>query len=142
MGWFIVSILIPLVAPILGMLVLRCLPLPVEDNEKHPLVPVKDGQLCWGAVAFCALAMYEIVVPGPDGPLVSGDTVNWLNGALVLLLAASAFIAAGGAVFPTKIKPVNKANWYKHYQALAASLVLTSLSALAYSVVHYGVLKS
>jgi hypothetical protein len=124
------------------MLVLRRLPLPVEENEKHLLVPVKDGQLCWGSVAFCALAMYEIIVPSSEGPLVSGDTVNWLNGGLVLLLAASAFIAAGGAVFPTKIKPVTKDNWYKHYQALAASLVLAFLSALAYSVVHYGLLRS
>jgi hypothetical protein len=141
-GWFIVSILVPLIAPILGMLVLQRLPLPVKESEKHLLVPVKDGQLCWGAVAFCALAMYEIVVPGPEGPLVRGDTVNWLNGGFVLLLAASAFIAAGGAVFPTQIKPVTKNNWHKHYQALATSLALTFLSALAYSVVHYGLLKS
>lgn len=141
MGWFIVSILVPLVAPILGMLVLRCLPLPVKENEKHLLVPIKDGQLCWGSVAFCALAMYEIVVPGTEGPLASGNTVNWLNGGFILLLAASAFIAAGGAVFPTEIKPITKNNWHKHYRALVASLVLTCLSAATYCVVHYGLLK-
>jgi hypothetical protein len=85
--------------------------------------------------------MYEIIVPGSEGPLVSGDAVNWLNGGLVLLLAASAFIAAGGAVFPTKIKPVTKDNWYKHYQALAASLVLASCPRLLtawYTMVYLG----
>ena len=141
MGWFIVSILIPLIAPILGMLALQRLPLPVNEKEKHLLVPVKDGQLCWASVAFCALAMYEIAVPSTEGPLASGNTVHWLNGGFVLLLATSAVIAAGGAVFPTKIKAVRRNSWHKHYQALATSLALTFLSALAYSVVHYGVLK-
>ena len=76
MGWFIVSILIPLIAPIIGMLVLQRLPLPVNNSEKHLLVPIKDGQLCWASVAFCALAMYEIAVPGTEGPLVSGNAVH------------------------------------------------------------------
>ena len=142
MGWFIVSILIPLIAPIFGMLTLQRLPLPVNENEKHLLVPVKDGQLCWASVAFCALAMYEIAVPGPEGPQVSGNTVHWLNGGFVFLLAASAVIAAGGAVFPTRIRAVRWNNWYKHYQALATSLALTLLSGGAYSVIHYGLLKS
>ena len=141
MGWFVVSIVIPLIAPILGMWILQRLPLPVAGSEKHLLVPVKDGQLCWGSVAFCALAMYEIVVPGAEGPLVSGDTMHWLNGGFILLLAASSVIAAGGAVFPTKIRTVSRNNWFQHYQALAASLALTFLSASAYTVVHFGVLK-
>ncbi|WP_141213269.1 hypothetical protein [Janthinobacterium sp. PC23-8] len=142
MGWFVASILIPLIAPVLGMLVLQRLPLPVSESEKHLLAPVKDGQLCWGSLAFCALAMYEIAVPGTEGPLVSGNTVHWLNGGFVFLLAASAVIAAGGAVFPTKIKAVRWNSWHKHYQALATSLVLTLLSGAAYSVLHYGLLKS
>lgn len=94
-----------------------------------------------GSFAFCALAMYEIAVPGTEGTLVSGNIVHWLNGGFVFLLAASAVIAAGGAVFPTKIKTVSWSNWHQHYQALASSLVLTFLSALAYSAVRYGVRK-
>lgn len=141
MGWFFVNIVLPLLAPIIGMLILQRLPLPLSDEQIHLLVPIKDGQLCWGAVAFCALTMYEIAVPG-TGQLLSGDAVHWLNTGLTMSLSASALIAAGGAVFPTQIKPVGMHDWYKHYQALATSLGLTALSGLAYTVVHFGVLKS
>lgn len=141
MGWFFVNIMLPLIAPIIGMFVLQRLPLPISDNQKHLLVPLKDGQLCWGAVAFCALTMYEIAAPGQGVPLVDGDAVHWLNTGLIMSLSASALIAVGGAVFPTEIKSMGIHDWYQHYQALATSLGLTTLSALAYTVVHFGVFK-
>ncbi|WP_147373775.1 hypothetical protein [Massilia cavernae] len=85
--------------------------------------------------------MYEIAVPGRDGPTVSNETGGYLNGCFIVLLTASALIAAGGALFPTAIKVSLDKPWFRHYQALATSVVLTSLAAGGYAVIHYGLLK-
>lgn len=141
MGWFLVSIVLPLVAPLGAMWVFRRLPLPVPAVQKSLLAPIKDGQLCWGAIAFCALALYEIAVPGADGALVSETVRGYANAGFILLMFPSAFIAAGGAIFPISIVvPVPKP-WYRHYQAMATSLVLTIVAGGGYTVVHYGLLK-
>lgn len=141
MGWFLVSILLPLLAPIAAMWVFQRLPLPVTPEQKSILVPIKDGQLCWGAVAFCALAMYEIAVPGPDGPLVSESLRGYVDGGLILLMVPSAFVAAGGALFPIDVVVSLPGPWYRYYEALATSLALTILAAGSYTVVHYGLLS-
>jgi hypothetical protein len=141
MGWFLVSILLPLLAPVVAMWVFQRLPLPVPAERKSLLMPIKDGQLSWVAVAFCALAMYEIAVPGSDGPLVAGGLLGYVNGLSVLVMVPSAFLAAGGALFPTEIVIPVKGRWYKYYQALAALLGLTTLAAGGDVVVHYGLLS-
>lgn len=141
MGWFLVSILLPLFAPIAAMWVFQRLPLPVSPERKSLLVPIKDGQLCWGGAAFCALAMYELAVPGPEGALVSESARGYANGGFILLMVPSAFLAAGGAIFPTEIVVPLAEPWHKYYEALATSLVLTILSGGAYTVLHYGLLR-
>ena len=49
MGWLFVTILIPLVAPVLLMAVYGALTLPPRFKAKTKLVmPIKDCQLSWG----------------------------------------------------------------------------------------------
>jgi hypothetical protein len=141
MGWFFVSILLPLLAPIAAMWVFQRLPLPVPRERKSLLAPIKDGQLAWGAVAFCALAMYEAAVPGPDGAMVAESVRGYANGLFIAVLVCSAFLAAGGALFPTKIVAPVIGPWYKYYQTLAVSLAFTVLAAGGYTGVHYGLLS-
>jgi hypothetical protein len=53
MGWLLISIILPLVAPICALLFLRPLPLPPELAPlRNLVVPIKDGQLCWVAIAL------------------------------------------------------------------------------------------
>jgi hypothetical protein len=140
-GWFLVSILLPLLAPIGAMWFFQRLRLPVPPAQKSLLVPIKDGQLCWVAVAFCALAMYEIAVPGPEGAQVSEGVRGYADFGFIAIMIPSALMAAGGAIFPIEIISPLTEPWYKYYEALATSLVLTILSGGAYTVVHYGLLK-
>lgn len=141
MGWFLVSILLPLLSPIAAMWVLQRCRLPASPQQKSLLVPIKDGQLCWGALAFCALAMYEIAVPGPEGVLVSEGIRGYANAGFTLIMIPSAMMAAAGAIFPIAIASPLTESWYKYYETLATSLALTVIAGGAYTVVHYGLLK-
>ncbi|WP_137174414.1 hypothetical protein [Massilia sp. HP4] len=141
MGWFLVSILLPLAAPIAAMWVLQRCRLPVPWTQKSLLVPIKDGQLCWGAVAFCALAMYEIAEPGAGGTLVAEGLRGYANAGFVLIMVPSAMMAAAGAVFPISVASPLIGPWYKYYETLATSLTLTILAGGAYTVVNFCLLK-
>ncbi len=57
-GWFAVNILAPLFLPFIGLLPLKLLPLDagVRDNLRLMAI-VKDGQLCWAAVAMGAASL-------------------------------------------------------------------------------------
>lgn len=138
MGWFFITIALPLVAPIFLILQYKWLPIPPENAKLARFIaPVKDGQLCWAVIGFCSSAMYEMAVPGKDGRPIDGTYAGWIQAGFVILLVASSSIAAAGAVFPTDIgAPLGKP-WYRHYSAFVVSLALTGLAGGAYTVVHF-----
>ena len=136
MGWFIVSIVLPLIAPLLALAVFKTLPLPVRFTF---IGTFKDGQLCWIALGFCASALYEIAAPAGD-PQPQSGTISWLSGALVGVLALSAMTAAGGAVFSTPVLRKPGVKWYVHYKCLLASLIMTFVAAPCYAWVHVNLL--
>jgi hypothetical protein len=55
-AWFVVNILAPMLLPIAGILPLRLVPVGVPVKL---MAIVKDGQLCWAAVAMGASSLYE-----------------------------------------------------------------------------------
>jgi hypothetical protein len=137
MGWFAITILIPLVAPIVFLAVFWALPLPSSvAPQLKLLVPIKDGQLCWGSMGFCVSALYEIAEPG-SGRRLDPSIVGWANAGFTALLLLSAFWAAGGSVFSTQLGVPTGVHWTKHYVTLLASLVLTVIAAGSYTVVHF-----
>jgi hypothetical protein len=141
MGWFVVTIIVPLVSPIILIAIYGVVPLPPRFSAKTKLVaPIKDGQLCWVGMAFCASAMYEIAsARGPDGqPLQHFSGVWWWAiGGLIGALVGCSFIAASGAVFSTPLRiPMGKP-WYRHYTTLIWSAALTLAAAGIYMVVHF-----
>jgi hypothetical protein len=101
------------------------------------VTPIKDGQLCWAAMGFCASALYEMAEPGAGGKPLDRAYAGYAQAGLIVLILAASVIAAAGAVFPTKAGVPPGCAWYKHYKALAMSLVLAGLSASAYTVVHF-----
>ena len=140
MGWFLVTVLIPLVAPLVLLLVFWLLPLPQSvAAQLKLLMPIKDGQLCWGAMGFCVSALYEIAQPGASGRPLPGDVVGWANSGFIILLLLSALLAAGGSVFSTPVTVPSGAVWWRHFATMLASVVLTALAASAYTVVHFHV---
>ena len=140
MGWFLITIALPLLAPVVLMLCLKALPLPVAPAQMSLLTPVKDGQLCWGAIGFCASALYEISVPGELGILVDQRYAGYLTAGFIIMLVISSLFAACGAIFSIPLGCPAGMPWYKYYKALAVSLAMTGLSGAAYAVVHYGLL--
>lgn len=143
MGWFIVSIFIPLIAPLIALVPFKWLPMPQSAQLNLDfMIPFKDGQLCWGALGFCASALYEIAEPGGQGAIVPIPFVGWANGGLIVVLLAASILAAGGAVFPTHMPQPQGVRWRKHFSTFIASLCVTVLAAGAYTVVHYGLLMN
>lgn len=139
MGWFIVSILLPLVAPLMAAAVCKAVPLPVTVEL---MAPFKDGQLCWGALGFCASALYEMDVPGEHGPIISQAIKSWMSGGVIALLVIAALLAAVGATFVTPLPKPAGVKWYKHFYCFLCSVVITTSAACAYAVIHYGLLGS
>jgi len=136
MGWFLLTVILPVVAPIGGLIVFWLLPLPAATKAALKLViPFKDGQLCWASMGFCVAGLYEIAEPGAY-PL-DHSMANWSDAGLIVLLVFSALLAAGGAAFPTPypapvgVKPAG------HFATMLASFVLIILAAAAYTVVHF-----
>ena len=138
MGWFLITVVLPLVAPVLLIMPFWALPLPPANAALAKLIsPVKDGQLCWGAIGFCVSALYEMAEPGKGGHPIDGAYAGYVQAGFVILLLAASLIAAGGSIFPTHLGAPTGIGWYRYYKALTASLGLTLLAGGAYTMVHF-----
>jgi hypothetical protein len=125
------------------MIVLALLrPLPLPEAAKPALrwvVPVKDGQLCWVAIAFCASALYEFAtVPSESGRAIA-KSLQFANGFATAMLVASSILAAGGALFGTTAERPEGVGWVKHYACLCVSMMLALVSSVLYAIIHFGV---
>lgn len=137
MGWFLITIALPLLAPALLLLVLRALPLPPPWASTSLLVLVKDGQLCWIAMSFCASALYDLASATPSLELMGVDMVQPISAALIAILVVSSIIAALGAVFNTTSQRPAQLAWIAHFRAFFMSACLTAGAALLYTLAHF-----
>lgn len=134
MGWFIVNILLPMIAPLLGLLLFIPFPLPEKNAELVTWTsPIKDGQLAWAGLAFSAAAIYEL----ENSSVASSALAKWILGALVVLVFVNGMVAALGGVFPTEGKPPAEKSPWRFYKAMTASTALTVLAGGAFTVVHF-----
>lgn len=134
MGWFIVNILLPTCAPLLGLLLFLPFPLPEKNAQLVTWTsPIKDGQLAWAGLAFSAAAIYEL----ENSAMVASVMAKWILGALVLLVFVNGMVAALGGVFPTEGKPPAEKSPWRFYKAMTASAILTVLAGGAFTVVHF-----
>ncbi|WP_295993653.1 hypothetical protein [Rugamonas sp.] len=134
MGWLLITILLPLVAPLLALLVFKLFPQP---NPLPLIAPFKDGQLCWGALGFSASGLYEIFSSGSEGMTITAASTGWMAGVLTVSLVFSAMIAALGSAFPKSPTPPPGVSLVKHFACFLASVMLSLLAAVLYAVVHY-----
>ena len=134
LGWIMISLLLPILAPFLGLWIIKGFGFP--NGVPGPIQLIKDGQLGWAAVSFCCSALYEIFVPGTGMVALTGLDYGLPISGAIFLLVASGMIAAVGTAFPvTYPKPAGISPW-KHYEVLIKSVGLTALSALLYGLVH------
>lgn len=138
MGWFVVTILVPVLAPMLLLPLYRLLPIPAKSKANAALVCLlKDGQLCWAALGFCASALFEVADAVGKPYALTPTVANWTNGGLIVILVISALFASAGAVFPTpRTVPAGRPA-VRHFSTMIASVVLTAIAASAYTVVHF-----
>lgn len=135
--WHFINLLVPPLLPVVLLLTLYLFDLSGESRLRvHPLVAVKDGQLCWAAMVMCVNALYELKHPLAGRNLAEpwSTHVFWMT---VFCLLFCGVIAAVGPIFPVQKcsrLPLTLRLW--HYRVLIASLALTSGSALLYSNVH------
>jgi hypothetical protein len=136
MGWFLINVLLPLIASVLVLAILKTLPIPLENKlSLNLLIPVKDGQLCWAAIALSASALYEM---GVSRSATSGVIIGYLQGAAVFLIAMSSILVAGGAIFPTSLFRPAEISSIRHFSTFAISLFLAFWAALVRVVVQFG----
>jgi hypothetical protein len=137
-GWFIVSIVMPLTLPALGVVPLQLLPLPVPIGRIRLMATVKDGQLCWVVVAMGASAIYELwraITAHRPIPSWSGIAL----GAILIAMLAGILLAAGGAVFSSPVLTTRAGGlkaWAGHYRVFVFSAVLSAIVALPYAALH------
>ena len=121
----------------IAAVIFKAVPLPVTIEL---MAPFKDGQLCWGALGFCASALYEMDVPGEHGPIISQAVKSWISGGVIALLVNAALLAAAGATFVTPLPKPAGVKWRQHFVCFLFSVMITMLAACAYAVVHFGLL--
>lgn len=138
MGWILITIVLPIIAPAIGILVFLPAKQFLPNGVPNVIMLVKDAQLGWAALGFCTSALYEIFVPSAGMKMSAGQDYYWAIGGAMLLIFFSGVIAATGIVFPTPPRPAN-VPFRKHYVIFLSSLLLTVLAALLYAMVHYGI---
>jgi hypothetical protein len=144
MGWFFVTVMVPLLAPFLLVPIFWILPISPHLKVDAKLVALaKDGQLCWVAMGFCVSGLYDLaeLVINRSTPYGSSSAGALFIG-LIIVLVISAILAAGGAVFPTSLQVPVGAVWHRHYLNLIASTLFTTLAAAGYTVIHFVLAKS
>ena len=134
MLWVLVTIVLPLTLPVLAMLFLE--PFAPFSGTAKWILPIKDGQLCWGAIAMAFSGMYEVLFPSQSAMV---DAM--FRGAVVISLAlvvfCSVLFAAVGAVAPTCVPAPAGRPWHAHYVTLIRSAVTTMVAAAIYTAVHF-----
>jgi hypothetical protein len=134
MLWIFVTIVLPLALPVVAMLFLE--PFPPFLGTAKWIVPIKDGQLCWGAIAMAFSGMYEVLFPSQSAA-VDGTFRGVMVIGLALVVFCSALLAAIGGVTPTPVPAPSGRTWSRHYVTLIRSAVVTAIAAVGYATVHF-----
>jgi len=137
LGWLVINILLPFFLPLIGILPFKILPLPLGVEVRF-IALVKDGQLCWAAIAMGASALFEYFNASREN-LATFPQGGALLFVLSLMMFLAVGLAAGGAVFNTKYlrPPYSFKGWVTHYKTLIGSFIVSVLTALLSSILHF-----
>ncbi|ABF10948.1 hypothetical protein [Cupriavidus metallidurans] len=142
MGWFLVTVALPVLAPMISLICMKAFPLAIPSAQLALVSVVRNGQLCWAAIGFCTSALYELAEPCPPSARVNAIFQGYLNGGMTLLLVLASLFAACGAVLPHTDGYASGVPRRGHNRVLLASLGITSLSAIGFALIPLGALAS
>ena len=145
MGWLLVTIALPVLAPVISLLCMRAFPLSTSVERLALINVLKDGQLCWPSMAFCVSGLYELTQASTSTTLrfaAGALDPQFATSALIAMLVLAGMFAAGGSVFITPRRRPAGVVWFKHFRLLACSLALVACSAGLFSFIHFGVLDT
>ena len=127
-GWLLLTIVVPAVLPTLIAWAMYW----GDWNEAsrttvHPMRTIKDGQLCWVAIAFCGSGLYENLSSHAWNP--------WLVSAFCLLMLLSVLWGSMGMAkpgpYPFPTPPGATRN------IMIGSIVVALVSGLLFALVHF-----
>ena len=139
-GWFLVNILAPMVLPIVGLMIMKGMPIEHKSPDILRIMnAVKDGQLCWAGVAIGAVSIYEVWTSWELGKhLPSG--YGWAFGGLVSAMLPTLIYASGEMVWNTKL--LNQSHnigikcFITHYKMFTGSVILSLIIAYCATRLH------
>lgn len=118
----VVNILAPMLLPIAGILPLMLVPVGVPVKL---MATVKDGQLCWAAVAMGASSLYETFAALVAKKPVDGGGVYLLL--ICFLILPAMVLAAAGSVFSTPLPTKSPATIWEWVAVVVFTILLIAL---------------
>ena len=140
MGWLFVNVVLPALSPLALMAIIFMPWRRKFDAKSQELVnflsPIKDGQLCWAGLAFCAAALYEMHETAGAAKALAGHD-GMLEVAFIVLIIINSSFAAGGAVFPAELPRPPGIGISEHFPVLLWSAFASGVSAGLFALVHF-----
>ena len=126
LGWIIVTIFIPALAPVVLNLIMLAVPVGNRKNRKW-YSQLKDGQLNWVSIALACAALHEI----PDNLPWEG----WFRGALIVCLIAACFFGAIGSAWPATPRDPS-ARWINRTGLMSISMIILGIVGCTATIIH------
>jgi hypothetical protein len=129
LGWALVAVGIPVLAPILINFFFWAAPLHVVcERQRRWYVPIRDGQLFWVVIALAASALHEM----PNAAL---SHRGWLEAYFIVAIVMSAVLGAVGALWPPG-SDGDSTTGVRRFGLLAVSGMLIATTGAAATFVH------
>jgi hypothetical protein len=130
LGWALVAVGIPVLAPIVINVFFWTAPHEVVcPAQRRWYVPIRDGQLFWVVIALGASALYEMTS-------AAFSHHGWLEAYFILAIVMSAVLGAVGALWPPGSVGAS-ATWMRRFGLLAVSVILMIVTGAAATFVHF-----
>jgi len=131
LGWALVAVGIPVLAPVIINVFFWTAPLEVVcPAQRRWYVPIRDGQLFWVVIALAANALHEMTN-------ASFPHRGWLEAYFIILaVVMSSVLGAVGALWPPGAVDAS-ATWMRRFGLLTVSAMLIIVTGAAATFVHF-----
>jgi hypothetical protein len=146
-GWLLVNIGIPGLAPLVAILVIKLFTLGHKEADPEKVwqrsisAPYHDGQLSYVALGWVAAAAYEVVNNAPKIGNLPVGVLGWGVAGFIVVFLGSAGCAAGGTIYPSRYNPKKDGkralNTFVNYRFGFMSILLGIAAAGGFVAVYH-----